>query len=81
MQDPDGCIIREFNARGLIWILESTTNSRDLLSILSVEIADFLDFDKAVRHNRCFISEDLYKKEADMMYKVPFLDGRGDVVI
>ena len=81
MKDPDSRIIREFNDRGLIWILESTTNLRDLLRILSVEIADSLDFDKAVRHNRSFIPEDLYKKEADMLYKVPFLEGGGHVII
>ena len=81
MQTPDSRVIREFNDRGLIWFLEAVSNVRDLVQILSREVADSLDFSRAERVNRSFISEDLYKKEADMIFRVPFSEGEGEVIV
>ena len=81
MKDPDSRVIREFNDRGLIWLLESKSNLRDLVRILSEGIAESLDFERAERTSRSFIPDDLYKHEADMIFRVPYLHGEGEVII
>ena len=81
MLEPDEKVIREFNDRGLIWFLESNANLKDLMKILAKDIAEELDFSKAVRLNRSFIPQDLYKQEADMLYSIPFLSEQGEVLI
>ena len=79
--EPDEKVIREFNDRGLIWFLESNANLRDLMKMLATEIAEKLDFSRAVRLNRSFIPQNLYKQEADMLYSVPFLEQEGEVIV
>ena len=69
--------IREFADRGVLWLLESKENLRSLVQLLSVEIADKLDFSQAERDNRSFIPDDLHKQEADLLYRVPFRPGAG----
>jgi predicted transposase/invertase (TIGR01784 family) len=69
--------IREFADRGVLWLLENRENLRHLVALLSEEIAARLDFAHAERDNRSFIPEDLYKQEADLLYRVPFLPGAG----
>ncbi len=81
MLEPDEKVIREFNDRGLIWFLESNANLRDLMRTFATEIADKLDFSRAVRLNRSFIPQDLYKQEADILYSVPFLEEEGEVIV
>ncbi len=71
--------IREFADRGILWLLESPQNLRDLLALIAYEIADRLDFSRAQRLNRSFIPEDLHKQEADLLYRVPFRKGKGEV--
>src|SRR5690242_10183281 len=73
--------IREFADRGTLWLLESPENLRDLVRFLSAEIADRLDFGRAERINRSFIPDDLHKQEADLLYRVPFREGKGEVWI
>jgi predicted transposase YdaD len=73
--------IREFTDRGVLWLLESPRNLHDLVALLSHEIAEHLDFDRAERVNRSFIPEDLHKQEADLLYRVPFRKVKGEVWI
>ena len=68
--------IREFADRGTLWLLESPDNLHGLIRLLSREVADRLDFSKAERINRSFIPEDLQKQEADLLYRVPFREGK-----
>jgi flagellar biosynthesis/type III secretory pathway protein FliH len=56
--------IREFADRGVLWLLESPRNLHDLVALLSQQIAEHLDFDRAERVNRSFIPEDLHKRDA-----------------
>ena len=81
MLEPDEKVIREFNDRGMIWFLESNANLKDLMKIVAEDIAEKLDFSMAVRLNRSFIPQDLYKQEADMLYSIPFLLEEGEVLI
>src|SRR2546423_1001800 len=80
-EEPIEVVIREFNDRGLIWLLGSPINLRDFVRLVASEIADKLDFFRAERINRSFVPNNLHKQEADLLYKVPFRDGSGDVLI
>lgn len=73
--------IREFADRGTLWLLESPENLRGLLRLVAKDIADKLDFTRAERVNRSFIPEDLQKQEADLLYRIPFRDGRGEALV
>src|SRR5579871_6465422 len=66
--------IREFADRGILWLLESPQNLADLLRMLSAPLAARLDFSRADRRNRSFIPANLHKQEADLLYRIPFLD-------
>jgi hypothetical protein len=79
MPDDSEPPVREFADRGVLWLLESTQNLHDAVRLLSVDIADRLDFTRAERQNRSFVPEDLHKQEADLLYKIPFLDGQRHV--
>lgn len=68
---PDRNVIREFNDRGTLWLLEDPANLRDLLGILKPAVANCLDFERAQRVNRSFIQADLRKKESDLIFRVP----------
>jgi hypothetical protein len=74
MHDANDPPIREFADRGTLWLLESTSNLRDL-------VADALDFGSAERVNRSFVPADLHKQEADLLYRVPFRTGKSEVWI
>ena len=80
-QELDENVIRDFNDRGIIWLLESVVNFKDLMSLLSNEISDKLDFSRAVRGNRSFVPDNLYKQEADLIYRAPYLSGEGEVIV
>jgi predicted transposase/invertase (TIGR01784 family) len=69
--------IREFADRGTIWLLDMPQNLRGLLKLVAADLVDKLDFSRAERRNRSFIPDDLQKQEADILYKVPFHQGRG----
>src|SRR5690242_4085343 len=69
---PSPEVIREFNDRGTLWLLEDPTNLRDLLRILEPALAERLDFSRAVRENRSFVPADLQKRETDLLFRVPF---------
>lgn len=73
--------VREFADRGVLWLLESPQNLRDVVRMLSSEIAESLDFSRAERHNRSFVPDDLHKQEADLLYRIPLLAGRRSVWI
>ena len=70
---PSPEVIREFNDRGTLWLLEDPANLRDLLRIVEPEVAERLDFTRAERVNRSFIPADLQKRESDLIFRVPFL--------
>jgi hypothetical protein len=69
---PSNRIIREFNDRGTLWLLEDPANLRDLLRILEPALAERLDFARAQRVNRSFIPADLRKRESDLIFRMPF---------
>lgn len=74
---PSKKVIREFNDRGALWLLEDPANLRDLLRLLEPDLADLLDFSRAERVPRTFIPADLRKRESDLMVSVPFRDSAG----
>lgn len=78
--DPESSreIIREFNDRGTLWLLEDPENARGLLQILEPSLAETLDFGRAERINRSFIPADLHKQESDLIFRVPFVTGADD---
>lgn len=73
--------VREFADRGTLWLLGLPENMRGLLHLLAADIAAQLDFSRAVRINRSFIPPDLQKQEANLLYRVPFRQGRGEILI
>jgi putative YhgA-like transposase len=77
---PELPLIREFDDRSTLWLLEDPQHLRGLLQILDPGLADRLDFAHARRINRSFIPSDLQKEESDLIYAVPFGDGSGRTV-
>ena len=63
--------IREFQDRGVQWLLELPENLRGVVRLLAQEIADKLDFSRAERINHTFIQEDLRKWETNLLYRIP----------
>jgi len=57
-------IIREFQDRGIIWLLESAANLRELVRLLARELAEQLDFTRATPINRSLIPDDIHQREA-----------------
>jgi hypothetical protein len=70
-------LIREFDDRSTLWLLEDPENLRGLLQILDPALAERLDFRRAQRLNRSFVPADLQKAESDLIYTVPFGTGSG----
>jgi hypothetical protein len=70
-------LIREFDDRSSLWLLEDPQLLRGLLQILDPQLVERLDFAHARRLNRSFIPADLQKEESDLVYAVPFSGGRG----
>lgn len=68
---PSFDVIREFNDRGALWLLEDPANLRDLLAMLEPTVAAALDFEHAQRINRSFIPADLLKRESDLIFRIP----------
>ncbi len=73
---PGPEVIREFNDRGTLWLLEDPVHLRDLVQILEPELAAHLDIERAERVNRSFIPADLQKEESDLIFRVPYRDER-----
>src|SRR5581483_4638738 len=65
-------VIREFNDRGTLWLLEDPENLRGLLQIPEPTLAEPLDLGRAERINRSFIPADLQKQESDLIFRVPY---------
>jgi len=78
---PSPYIVREFNDRGALWLLEDPIYLRDLIRILDAPLANSLDFTRAERINRSFIPADLQKQESDLIYRIPYLTGEAEVLI
>ena len=74
-------IIREFNDRGILWLLEHPANLAALMQIVQNEIAQQLDFSRAQRINRSFIPEDLQKEEVDLLFRVPYRTGESELLL
>lgn len=72
---PGPEVIREFNDRSTLWLLEDPQHVRDLLRLLEPEIAERLDFSRAERVNRSFVPADLRKQESDVIFCVPLAGG------
>jgi len=78
---PSPYIIREFNDRGTLWLLEDPTSLQDFLRILDASVAEDLDFAQAQRINRSFIAADLQKQESDLIYRVPYRSDESEVLV
>src|SRR5208337_3839217 len=72
-------VIREFNDRGTLWLLEDPVHLRNLLQILEPELAARLDIDHAERINRSLIPADLLKQETDLIFRIPFRTDSNEV--
>ncbi|HET6383146.1 MAG TPA: hypothetical protein VFJ58_07120 [Armatimonadota bacterium] len=70
-------IIREFPDRGDQWLLETPENVRGLLLSFGVELAERLDFTRVQRMPTRFISGNLHKHEADLLYRIPYRSEEG----
>src|SRR5882762_9025508 len=78
---PSPYIIREFNDRGTLWLLEDPSSLQEFLRILDASLAEELDFTQAQRINRSFIAADLQKLESDLIYRVPYRFGQNAVLV
>ena len=79
--DEDPPLIREFYDRGFLMLLENIQLLKELLFIISKELAAYFNFERAIRINRSLIPEDLQKLEADLLYHVPFRNGEEEVLV
>jgi putative YhgA-like transposase len=79
-QPLDLPLIREFDDRSSLWLLEDPQLLRGLLQILDPHLVEHLDFAHARRINRSFIPADLQKEESDLVYAVPFRGAGGPEV-
>jgi len=79
MSHEDIAIIREFPDRSIKWLLETPENVRGLLLVVARDIAEHLDFTRVRRLPRSFIPDDLRKREADLIFLVPFLEREGEI--
>jgi hypothetical protein len=75
---PSSDVIREFNDRGTLWLLEDPVNLRGLIQIVEPELAACLSTERAERVNRSLIPADLQKKESDLIFRIPFHSGSGE---
>jgi len=71
-------LIREFPDRSIQWLLETPDNVRGILMIIASELAEKIDYSQLKRINKTFISDDLQKHEADMIFTAPFSDKAED---
>src|SRR5690242_9632259 len=78
---PSPYIVREFNDRGTLWLLEDPEFLRDLVRLLDSSLASELDFTRAERVNRSFIPADLQKQESDLIFKIPYLHGTSEALV
>lgn len=74
-------VVREFNDRGLIWLLESPKNLEHFMKLFVPEISHRLDFSQVERIPRSFITSELDKTETDILYRIPARSGQMDVLI
>lgn len=61
--------------------MEDPAYLKDLIRILDASLAENLDFTRAERINRSFIPADLHKCESDLIFKVPYQVGEGEVLV
>ena len=78
---PSPYIIREFNDRGTLWLLEDPFYLQEFIRILDASLAGELDFTRAQRINRSFIAADLQKLESDLIFRVPYRSGENAVLV
>ena len=81
VRPPSPYIVREFNDRGTLWLLEDPASLQEFIRILDASLAEELDFTQAQRINRSFIAADLQKLESDLVYRVPYRAGESAVLV
>jgi predicted transposase/invertase (TIGR01784 family) len=69
--------IEHFQDRGARWLFEDKEYVRDLVEILSSELAACIDFSRISQINRSFIPDTLREQESDMVFTAPFQTGSG----
>ena len=69
--DPVPPAIREFNDRGVKWLLESPDNAEALLAVVAPDLAPLLNFSQARLEPTSQIADSLRKQEADVIFSVP----------
>lgn len=67
----DAQLVREFNDRGLVRLLESPVNFGNFVRLLPKTVAERLDVSRLELKNRVFIAPNLSKTETDVLYSVP----------
>lgn len=82
---PDTEVIREFNDRGIQWLLTDPLKLAELVRLVDPLLADRLDFRRARLLNRTLIAADLARQETDMLWQVPYSEqlseGPGEVLV
>lgn len=81
MADSIEYVVREFNDRGLIWLLESPNNLERFIRLFAAEIAEVLDFTRAERVPRSYVTSGLEKTETDILFRLPARYGKSEVLI
>ncbi|MBC8232723.1 Rpn family recombination-promoting nuclease/putative transposase [bacterium] len=66
--------VREFPDRGTKWLLETPENVECLLRIISVSLADCIDFSRLRDLKTTFIPDNLRKQESDLVFLAPFVE-------
>lgn len=81
MQEFTAKVIREFNDRGLIWLLESPENFAQFLQLFAPNLAERFDLSRATLVKRHKIDENLNLGIADVLYRVPFQSREREVFV
>ena len=67
-------LIREFSDRSIKWLLETPDNVRGLLLAIASDLAKRIDYSKLEKIDKTFIHDDFRKREADILFTVPFIE-------
>jgi hypothetical protein len=72
MQLSNPLPLHDFPDRAIRRLLENPANLRDLVTAVAPDLAPHLDFDHAEPVDRAFLMEDWRRREADLLFRVPF---------
>src|SRR5690242_15727923 len=64
--------LHDFPDRAIRRLLEDTRNLKELIEAVEPDLAVRLDFTRAAPIDRSFLLEDWRRREADLLFRVPF---------